>query len=133
MQFPWPLFSAAFLARIVVARGAHTGPPVLQPFSFPSDLTPGEDATFRCVVRSGSAPYHFRWLKDGEDVASRTAERLTTTVVSERVATLNVRRVTVGDSGDYTCLVSDSTGADSAITASLGIPGNILFRHCTLT
>ncbi|KAH7974625.1 hypothetical protein HPB49_017482 [Dermacentor silvarum] len=105
------------------------GPPVLQPFSFPHDLTTGEDAIFRCVVRSGSPPYHFRWLKDDQDVVSGTERRLTTTVVSERVATLNVRRVTVEDSGNYTCLVSDSTGADSAITASLGIPAVLSSLH----
>ncbi|KAH6921909.1 hypothetical protein HPB50_006454 [Hyalomma asiaticum] len=98
-----------------------SGPPVLQFFTFPPDVTVGEDATFRCFVKSGRPPYHFRWLKGDQDV--HATDKLIVTVVSERVATLNVRRVTIEDSGNYTCLVSDSTGAQSAITASLGIPG----------
>ncbi|KAL3218028.1 hypothetical protein MRX96_050895 [Rhipicephalus microplus] len=121
MQCPWLLFSVLIRASIATARESYSGTPVLQPFSFPHDLTSGEDAIFRCVVKSGRPPYQFRWLKDDQDVS--VTERLTTSVVSERVATLNVRRVTVGDSGNYTCSVSDFTGVESAVTATLGIPG----------
>ncbi|XP_075730369.1 neural cell adhesion molecule 1-like [Rhipicephalus microplus] len=126
MQCPWLLFSAIMWASIATARESYSGRPVLQPFSFPHDLTSGEDATFRCVVKSGRPPYHFRWLKDDQDVS--VTERLTTSVVNERVATLNVRRVTVEDSGNYTCLVSDSTGVEAAVTATLGIPGTPKLR-----
>ncbi|KAL1486740.1 hypothetical protein MTO96_031276 [Rhipicephalus appendiculatus] len=59
------------------------GTPVLQPFSFPHDLTSGEDAIFRCVVKSGIPPYHFRWLKDDQDVS--VTERLTTSVLPHAV------------------------------------------------
>lgn len=99
-----------------------TGPLVLQPFKFPSDLVPGEDATFRCLVRSGEAPYDFRWRKDGSEASQ--SERLFSTVVTERLATLTVRRVVLEDSANYTCVVSDVTGAEAAVQASLTISGN---------
>ncbi|KAH9364305.1 hypothetical protein HPB48_008457 [Haemaphysalis longicornis] len=73
------------------------------------------------LVKSGEAPYDFRWRKDGSDASQ--SERLFSTVVTERLATLTVRRVVVEDSANYTCVVSDATGAEAAVQASLTISG----------
>ncbi|XP_077495743.1 cell adhesion molecule Dscam1-like isoform X4 [Amblyomma americanum] len=121
MDVPWRLFTAILIVGFASAKEVDVGRLVLQLVTFPNDPTPGEDAIFRCVVKSGTAPFYFTWLKDGQRLAGTGNERLVTAVLTERVATLTVRRLGLEDSANYTCTAADSTGAESSVTASLGI------------
>lgn len=99
-----------------------SGALVLQPFEFPADLSSGEDVTFRCVVKKGEPPYTFRWLKN--DLELRGQDRVTLVTVSERLATMTIRRIVPDDSANYSCVVSDGAST-SSIAATLIVTGEL--------
>lgn len=45
-------------------------PPILEPFSFPSNLQERGRAQVTCSVTSGDMPVHFSWYKDGAPISS---------------------------------------------------------------
>lgn len=53
-----------------------SGPPVMSPFNFPSNLQEGSRAQVTCTVTSGDLPIYFSWLKDGEPLPSSLRVRL---------------------------------------------------------
>lgn len=45
-----------------------TGPPVIEPFSFPKNVQDGGRAQVTCAVSSGDLPIMFSWKKDGHQI-----------------------------------------------------------------
>lgn len=45
-----------------------TGPPTIEPFSFPKNLLNGGRAQVTCAVSSGNLPIVFSWKKDGHQI-----------------------------------------------------------------
>lgn len=97
--------------------------PKLQEFFFPSHIALGKKAQVSCVVYEGNGPFTFSWKKDGLplDHGPGTAIRQ----VTEATSLLMLDAVTVGDIGNYTCVVSGGAGSDS-YTAALHVKGDPL-------
>lgn len=56
------------MAPLTLVR-TSPGPPKLQDFAFPNELSFGEEVIIGCVVKKGTTgPYHISWWKDGEEL-----------------------------------------------------------------
>ena len=67
-------------------------------------------------MAAGTPPFAFKWLKDGRDSLLGSA----TTMVSDEVSTLFLKDLSVDDSGNYTCVASNSHASDR-FTARLSV------------
>lgn len=86
--------------------------PVLNPVT-PAEQNASLAATvqFKITVKSGEAPYTYRWWHGGEVIDTNLNPSATKT-------TLSLTNVTVADAGEYTVVVTDSTGPT---TSTVGI------------
>lgn len=116
---------ACFWAN-VFSPGVRPGlPPSIQPFRFPSELSPGDTAVAVCVVRKGSAgPHSLTWTKDGKHTDHVSSPRISVSRQSDYVSTLTVRDITPRDNGNYTCHVENPTGNDE-FSAFLAVEGRL--------
>ncbi|CAN7947198.1 unnamed protein product [Ixodes hexagonus] len=73
----------------------------LQPFNFPSKVVEGTTVTVTCTTTSGLTNVHFRWLKDGREVADNAKVKI---IHHSLLSTLVIGPVNRGDSGNYTCV-----------------------------
>jgi hypothetical protein len=71
-------------------------------------VTSGADATFS-VSATGSGPFAYQWLYDGSSLAGQTA------------ATLTLSNVTAAQAGNYSVVVSNTTGQATSDAAMLAI------------
>lgn len=67
-------------------------------------------ASVTCSLRQGSLPVTFKWIKDGMEL--RNSER-TSIKNYDRFSTLEIRKVSASDRGNYTCYLSNEQGVDS--------------------
>ncbi|KAG0434148.1 hypothetical protein HPB47_019322 [Ixodes persulcatus] len=70
------------------------------------------------AVYEGDGPFDFSWTKDG--LLLRSPHRATIRQFTESSSLLTLEAVTVGDIGNYTCVVSSPAGSDS-YTAALSV------------
>ena len=68
----------------------------------------GETATFE-VVAAGDNPLSYQWQKDGVDIAGETS------------STLTIANVDYSDEGNYTCVVTNSSGSVTSNAAELAV------------
>ncbi|RWS05573.1 Down syndrome cell adhesion molecule-like protein Dscam2 [Dinothrombium tinctorium] len=75
--------------------------------------TVGEGVTYTtlCSVSKGAKPLHFQWLKDGMPL-QRDSENLRIET-SSIISNLIFEKINRADSGNYTCIVTNSLGRDS--------------------
>ncbi|KAM7294607.1 hypothetical protein ISCGN_024113, partial [Ixodes scapularis] len=99
--------------------------PKLQEFFFPSHIALGKKAQVSCVVYEGNGPFTFTWKKDGLPLEHGPGTAIRQ--VTEATSLLMLDAVTVGDIGNYTCVVSSGAGSDS-YTAALHVKVSILWR-----
>ena len=66
--------------------------------------------TVSCAIESGSPPLKFEWQKDGIPLSTSSSYSILT---GEEVSSLTFRQLTREDSGNYTCIVSNSDASDS--------------------
>ncbi|CAN8026143.1 unnamed protein product, partial [Ixodes persulcatus] len=78
--------------------------PKLQDFSFPIHAALGKRAEVHCSVYEGDGPFDFSWTKDG--LLLKSPHRATIRQLTESSSLLTLEAVTVGDIGNYTCVVS---------------------------
>ncbi|KAH8029778.1 hypothetical protein HPB51_004783 [Rhipicephalus microplus] len=88
------------------------GPPKVFEFTFPPEVTLGDEVLAGCVVKKGSAGlYVISWLKDGSEIESD--ERVSVSDQSKNSAALRISFVRPEDVGNYTCVARSSSGSDS--------------------
>ncbi|RWS09189.1 hemicentin-1-like protein, partial [Dinothrombium tinctorium] len=83
--------------------------PKLIPFPIVEPFKEGNSFRVFCTTQEGSSPIHFKWLKDGEPFHKRENTLIETT---EAVSLINIEHLSQQDSGNYTCIASNSFGED---------------------
>ena len=80
----------------------------------------GEKAVFSCAVDVGAAGCTATWLKDNKPLDGKMADKAKITA-KENVFTLEVSGVQTGDSGTYSCRVSDQNQVTITCSANLEV------------
>ncbi|KAG8178103.1 hypothetical protein JTE90_017451 [Oedothorax gibbosus] len=92
-------------ANVVV----HDTPKVF-PFIFPQTVQVQEKVSVACMVKQGSPPLRFSWLKNRNELTDTNRIKIKT---SEDMCVLTIEPVMSTDSGNYTCSVSNKLGRDT--------------------
>lgn len=96
---------------------------------FPPALKEGERGSATCTIRSGDTPIQFKWKKDGQDIVE--SANIETQSVKDS-SLLFIKSVSSKNSGNYTCIVTNTFGSDK-FTALLTVTGmwklNIAFEY----
>lgn len=86
--------------------------PEIEPFSFKhSGISGGGSARLMCTVVAGDTPLNITWLKDGQSLQKGVQQLDDSTMI------LSLSRLSLVDSGNYTCIASNSAG--SAVYSSV--------------
>ncbi|CAN7978957.1 unnamed protein product, partial [Ixodes persulcatus] len=93
----------------------------LQPFNFPSKVVEGTTVTVTCTTTSGMTNVHFRWLKDGREVADKAKVKI---IHHSLFSTLVIGPVNREDSGNYTCVgnIGEKLDSHSEVLSVLAPP-----------
>lgn len=75
-----------------------------------SQVKAGEKATATCVLKEGSQPLVFVWLKDGKDASQLANVKVKS---SDDYSVLVINPTDAQYSGNYTCVVKNPSGTDS--------------------
>lgn len=94
--------------------------PKVQPFSFPTMVQMQEKTSVVCLLKQGSQPLTFQWLKDNSKIHESRNMKIKT---MDDVSILTIDPVSPSDSGNYTCFVSNAYGKDKH-SARLIVEGN---------
>ena len=81
-------------------------------------LVAGEAAVFNCATDMAHQGLSATWLKDNKPLDSSVADRAKI-VAKENHFTLELSKVAAGDSGQYTCRVSNPNGEAATCSAQL--------------
>ncbi|XP_074593968.1 cell adhesion molecule Dscam1-like [Brevipalpus obovatus] len=82
-------------------------------------LKTGEMASFTCILQKGSLPVEIEWLKGNNIIRSSSNAVIEK---NQRTSNLIIQSITISDSGNYTCKVSNSFGSDIS-TSQLIVEG----------
>ncbi|XP_070395118.1 cell adhesion molecule DSCAM-like [Dermacentor albipictus] len=105
------LSTVAVITLIGFTSAKPTVPPRITPFSFATKLVAGQRATVTCSTYEGAQPLTFVWLKDGSVISKgENVEKSE----GEAHSTLSISPLSLRNSGNYTCVVSNAAGSDSA-------------------
>lgn len=133
----WKSFSSAWV-RVLV-------PPLISPFSVPTNVREGMRLTFTCSVLEGDPPFTFAWLKDGsQDLVSEESSNdqssggssagvTSVSTVSTRIrisssndfsSTLSFTSLSYQDNGNWTCVVrNQANGLSANYTVNMSVKG----------
>lgn len=95
--------------------------PKIKKFHFDENIKEGDVTSVTCFAVSQRKPLKFEWKKNGKDIADNSIRMKE----DNEFALLIFDSVKVNDSGNYTCLVSNTEGSDS-YSAYLGVKGEDL-------
>ncbi len=88
--------------------------PKLKPFAFDRNVISGQRARVFCQLLEGITPLSFRWSKDGHQLKSVGSESMEYSIEDhEDYSSLVIDPVSGRNSGNYSCLVSNSYGSDT--------------------
>ena len=76
----------------------------------------GKKFIIPCYIEQGSKPFKFEWKKNGRTLLSNNHQRIET---SDDMTGLTIDQVDSSDSGNFSCIVSNSVGFDSQFTVLL--------------
>ena len=71
----------------------------------------GKQASLTCILEQGNLPIEFKWKKGENDIRSSENAVIEN---SQRISGLIIKSVTISDSGNYSCTVSNEFGSDMA-------------------
>lgn len=109
--------------EMFIAPYTDTAPPVIDKFSFPSDLREGMRTRISCVVRDGDLPITISWKKDGKPIPKHATLEIHST--DEFSSSITFRSVTSIHNGNYTCVASNAA-ATVNYSAELLVHGTYL-------
>ncbi|XP_054723241.1 hemicentin-1-like [Uloborus diversus] len=92
---------------IIIAISAT---PKIQPFNLATQFTTGEKVTLLCAIKSGTPPFSFQWLKNGQQLKE---DQLSTVHQLTDLSNLVISALTLESRGNYTCKVSNAYGFDA--------------------
>ncbi|XP_074595144.1 cell adhesion molecule DSCAM-like [Brevipalpus obovatus] len=111
------------LSVILILLGIHSANsnerPRITPVQPRIVLKAGKQASFTCILEQGSLPVEFEWLKENNVFRSSSNAAVEK---SQRTSSLIIQSITISDSGNYTCKVSNSFGSDMS-TSQLIVEG----------
>ncbi|GFS52415.1 titin [Trichonephila inaurata madagascariensis] len=84
--------------------------PKIVPFHFPSMVEIHEKASVACILKQGRTPLEFKWIKDNQELYETKNIKIKSL---EDVSIITIEPVTSKDSGNYTCVVANSSGKDT--------------------
>ncbi|PRD28719.1 UNVERIFIED_CONTAM: Dscam2 [Trichonephila clavipes] len=87
----------------------HDAPKII-PFNFPSMVEIHEKTSIACFLKQGQTPLEFKWIKDSQDLYETKNIKIKSL---EDVSIVTIDPVTSKDSGNYTCVVVNSSGKDT--------------------
>ncbi|GFT91507.1 titin [Nephila pilipes] len=96
----------------------HDAPKII-PFHFPTMIEIQKKASVACILEQGGTPLQFKWLKDKYQLHETKNIKIKTL---DDVSIITIDPVTSNNSGNYSCLVSNSFGKDS-YTSQLIVEG----------
>ena len=96
--------------------------PVVEPFSFSSDLVSGRRAGVACVVSAGDLPIKIKWLKDGQPLDNSLGGTVST---ADFTSFLSFSRVSRVHNGNYTCL-AENPAASASYSAPMIVQGKCI-------
>lgn len=99
--------------------------PYINPFAFDGDANSGDSVQLMCHVAKGDLPIKVKWLFRNTTVNS--AMGAVSTKIGDRTSVLSLSSVSAGNSGDYTCVASNSAGQFNH-SAELNVNGIQLYR-----
>ncbi|XP_022656487.1 Down syndrome cell adhesion molecule-like protein Dscam2 isoform X2 [Varroa jacobsoni] len=86
-------------------------PPIVNPFTFPEDLTQGKRAGAACIVSDGDLPIRIAWLKDGQPLPSSLKASIS--AANDYTSFLSFTSVDQLHSGNYTCVATNPAAASN--------------------
>ena len=136
----WPLYSLLFLLlsltlslSLSLSLSLYLAPvlpftvsPVVEPFSFSSDLVSGRRAGVACVVSAGDLPIKIKWLKDGQPLDNSLGGTVST---ADFTSFLSFSRVSRVHNGNYTCL-AENPAASASYSAPMIVQGKCIYGVC---
>lgn len=102
--------STAATLNVTAASGTAALPPVIAMSPISLAVPPGAGATLAVAV-TGTAPFNYRWLRNGEPVAGADGPML------------NIAAVSALDAGAYTAVVTNAAGTATSAAAQLVVIG----------
>lgn len=86
--------------------------PKIQPIIASKDLMAGETVRLFCSLAKGSAPVRFEWFFNHDPLL--LTPKITSELLSTHTNVLQFETVDSNHAGNYTCLVRNEVGQDSA-------------------
>lgn len=83
--------------------------PKVHPFNFPKTISEGQSVVATCTVAEGSKPIQLQWLKNGQEVHDSATVNVGR---HETYTALIIKKVSVEDAGNYTCVAKNAFGYD---------------------
>ncbi|XP_077487054.1 cell adhesion molecule Dscam1-like isoform X6 [Amblyomma americanum] len=103
-----------FLAAILSeASSANEEPPAIEEIIASTKVNAGEKATAACLLKRGSEPLTFQWLKSGVDASLLPDVRVKR---FDDYLVLVIEPASAEASGDYTCAATNALGSDTRTT-----------------
>ncbi|XP_067142263.1 cell adhesion molecule Dscam2-like [Centruroides vittatus] len=90
-------------------------PPKISPFHFSNNVVEGQRRQILCTVIEGHPPFNFTWKKDNMDIQKFTGISIDSANIYSSY--LMIHSVQMENMGNYTCMVTNSAGADSYTTS----------------
>jgi len=97
-------------------------PPVIEPFSFQTDLAENMRTRTVCGVSQGDLPLRLTWLKDNENLLPSLGVNIS--YLDQYTSILSITSLLQMHSGNYTCVASNQAD-EVKFTATLLVKGNV--------
>nr|XP_042896898.1 uncharacterized protein LOC122269149 [Parasteatoda tepidariorum] len=117
------IFQCLFLvlSNFIMEIQSLEAPALQKPLMIPSDLRLGDRADIICTLRRGDLPVTFKWYFNGREIRGEELGKVTSYDVRSSVYLID--KLKAGNVGNYTCMVSNVAGSDTA-------SGQLLVEGC---
>lgn len=100
---------------------------LISPINISPNLSEGMRNMLTCSVLEGDPPFKITWQKNGQSLSDLTlSNNISISSLNEYSSTLFIKKVTFEDSGNYTCIISNSA-ASTNYTINMMVKGEPSF------